>query len=148
MMTEDQVNNKVKEWLERQGYSYKGVLNAKPKEGARSSGYGQVPAPDGSEPPAVLVDHQGVKDREHEIIWIEAKGGECGMSDLLQGFVRVVYACYHGAGSGLLAAPSEQARRMVEQSNFLSRVAVSCERRLGILDAEKGEVHWLCDPVP
>jgi len=39
--------------------------------------------------------------------------------------------------------PPEQAQRMLEQRDFLKRVSVSCERRLGILDAEKGEVHWL-----
>jgi hypothetical protein len=144
MMTEGQVNEAVRVWLEHQGYSYKGVLNSKPTGKADPNGYGQVPVPDGSIPPAVLIDHQGVKDREHEIIWVEAKGENCGMSDLLQGFVRVAYACYHGAGSGLLAAPTGQARRMMGQRAFLERVAASCERRLGVLDAEEKEVCWLC----
>ena len=144
-MTENQVNESVKRWLLAEGFAYKGILNAKPKEGANPSGYGQVPVPDGSILSSVLIDHQGVKDREHEIIWIEAKGGNCSMSDLLQGFVRVAYGCFWGGGSGLLAVPSEQAQRMIEQQVFLKKVSMSCERRLGILDAEKGEVHWLLD---
>lgn len=142
-MTEEEVNILVKVWLLSQGYSYKGILNARPKNGINSIGWGQVPIPDGSNPPSVLIDHQGIKDRNHEIIWIEAKGGSCGMSDLLQGFIRMAYACYWGGGSGLLAIPTEQSQRMLEQSDFLRKVSKSSERRLGILDAEKNEVYWL-----
>ena len=142
-MTENQVNESTKRWLVANGYTYKGILNAKPKENANPSGYGQIPVPDGYSPPAVLIDHTGHKDRPVDLVWVEAKGGDCGMSDLLQGFIRVAYACYQGAGSGLLAVPSEQAMRMIEQRDFLKKVSMSCERRLGILDAEKGEIHWL-----
>lgn len=141
-MTEDQVNVQVRAWLERQGYTYKGILNTKPSSRANPNGYGQVPVPDGSIPPAVLIDHTGHKDRPVDLVWVEAKGGRY-LSDMLQGFIRVAYACYHGAGSGLLAVPSEQAGLMLEQSDFLRRVSLSCERRLGILDVEKGEAYWL-----
>ena len=140
-MTENEVNEKCKEWLLVSGFKYKGVLNTKPDEAADPNGYGQVPVPDGTRD--VLIDHQGVNDRERSLIWVEAKGDDCGMSDLLQGFIRVVYACYWGGGSALLAVPNEAWQRILQQQDFLRRVAVSCERRVGILDAEKGRVYWL-----
>jgi len=131
-MTENEVNLKCRDWLISQGYAYKGVLN---------DGKGDVPVPDGYN--QVRIDHQGIHDRNHDLIWVEAKGSNAGMSDLLEGFIRMVYGCWHGAGRGLLAIPSVECERMLEQRDFLKRVGVSCERKIGILDAGKGEVHWL-----
>ena len=140
-MTENEINEKVKEWLTRNGYSYKGVLNSAPDKKADSTGYGQVPVPDGTR--SVLLDHQGVNDREHSLIWIEAKGSKVGMSMLLQGFARVSYACYHGAGRGLLACPTTEFEMMFAQKNFLRAIGVASERSLGLLDGESGKVEWL-----
>jgi len=141
MTTENEVNVKCREWLGKNGYKYKGILNAKPEKSTDENGFGQVPIPDGTR--SVLIDHQGVRDRPVDLIWIEAKGSDVGMSQLLEGFIRMVYACYHGGGKGLLAIPTIESARMLEQSDFLRRVAVSCERQVGILDAEGGSVTWL-----
>ncbi len=141
-MTENEVNEAVKKWLTGQGYTYKGILNpGNGKANSKDTGYGQVSVPDGTR--SVLIDHTGHNDFTKDLIWVEAKGGECGMSQLLEGFVRMVYGCYHGGGSGLLATPSAECSRMLEQRDFLKRVGISCERKVGILDAEKGEVQWL-----
>lgn len=95
-MTEDEVNIVCKSWLETNGYKYKGILNAKPKLKAETNGYGQVPVPTNGNS-QVLIDHQGVNDKNRSIIWIEAKGSGVGMSQLLEGFTRVCYACYKNA---------------------------------------------------
>ena len=151
-MTENEVNEKCKEWLLANDYKYKGVCNTSKEKpgksklasgGSKDTGFGDVPVPDGNDQAQVLIDHQGVKDRKHEIIWVEAKGGDSSMSDLLQGFIRMVYACYWGGGSGLLAVPSAECQRMLQQRDFLKRVSVSCERRIGVLDAGTGKAYWL-----
>ena len=142
-MTEDEVNISVKKWLESHNYKYKGILNPENgKANSNDTGYGQVPIPLPSGERSVLIDHQGVKDRPVDLIWVEAKG-EVGMSQLLEGFIRMVCACYWGGGSGLLAIPSAECGGMLEQRDFLERVGLSCERKVGILDAENKEVYWL-----
>jgi hypothetical protein len=143
-MTEDEVNISVKKWLLSQKYKYKGILNPG-SDRAKSTdiGFGQVqiPLPNGKR--LILIDHQGVRDVPPDLIWVEAKGGEVGMSQLLEGFIRVTCACYWGGGSGLLAIPPAECKIILEQQEFLRLVGVSCERRVGILDAEKQEAYWL-----
>jgi len=143
-MKEDEVNLKCREWLEKQGYDYKGILNARPKENCSDNGYGQVPAPDGSRDGLgqVLIDHQGKKDRPADLIWIEAKGSGVNFSTLLEGYIRVVYACYWGGGKGLLAVPNKEYERAIEQKAFLAQVAQAAERQMGVLNAEDIEVTW------
>jgi len=140
-MTENEINEKVREWLTQRGYSYKGVLNTKPKEGANSNGYGQVVVPDGTR--NVLIDHTGHRDRPVDLIWIEAKGSGVGLSMLLQGFSRVGYAVYHGGGKGLLACPTAEFEMMFAQREFLKAIGIASERSLGLLDGETGRVEWL-----
>ena len=142
----ESLNIKVREWLLDQGYSYKGVLNARPKKSTKPSGFGQVPVPDrlkdnGST--AVLIDHQGIKNRPVDLIWIEAKGSGVGMSQLLEGFSRMAYAVYHGGGRGLLAIPTVEFEMMFTQRTFLGAIVISAERPLGLLDAENRRVEWL-----
>jgi len=158
-MTENEVNLAVRAWLTRNGYKYKGVLNSKndtqrlfketrvdqsqpnqPNNSIANQVFGQVPLP--CRERLILIDHTGHNDRTKDLIWVEAKG-EVGMSQLLEGFIRVVCACYWGGGSGLLAIPSIECDQMLEQQDFLRRVGASCERKVGILDAEQKEVHWL-----
>lgn len=142
-MTENEVNISVKKWLESQNYKYKGILNfGNGKVKSSDVGFGQVPVPLPSGMRSILIDHTGHNDITKDLIWVEAKG-EVGMSQLLEGFIRVVCACYWGGGSGLLAIPATECEQMLEQRDFLKRVGVSCERKIGILDAEKKEVHWL-----
>lgn len=160
-MTENEVNLAVKKWLVSNGYKYKGVLNSKNDTSRQFKGtkvnpsqpshqdnsstsqvLSQVPVPLPYGERLILIDHQGVKDRPVDLIWVEAKG-EVGISQLLEGFIRVTCACYWGGGNGLLAIPSAECDKMLEQREFLKRVGVSCERKIGILDAEKKEVHWL-----
>lgn len=143
-MTENEVNEVVKGWLLSQGYAYKGILNTgNSKTKSNDIGYGQVPIPFPSGERSILIDHQGHNDRTKDLLWVEAKGGKTGMSQLLEGFIRVCAACYWGGGSGLLAIPTTECEQMLEQWDFLKRVAMSCERRVGILDAEKRIVNWL-----
>ncbi len=150
-MTEDQVNIACRKWLEGQGFKYKGVLNsfANGKRGRNKFNgddepYGQVPVPDGSERGrAVLLDHQGVKDRPIELIWIEAKGSDVNFSTLLEGFIRMAYAVYYGGGKGLLAIPDKEYKEVVIRQEFLSKVSRAAERTLGVLNAETGDISWL-----
>ncbi len=142
-MTEDEVNISVKKWLESHNYKYKGILNyGNGKINPSNTGFGQVLVPLPSRERLILIDHTGHNDYTKDLIWVEAKG-EVGMSQLLEGFTRVVCACYWGGGSGLLAIPSAECETMLEQRDFLRRVGVACERKVGILDAENSEVHWL-----
>ena len=141
-MTENEINERVRDWLTGQGFVYKGVLNMKPKDSANSNGYGQVAVPDGTR--NVLIDHTGHKDHPIiDLIWIEAKGSGVGMSMLLQGFSRVGYAVYHGGGKGLLACPTTEFEMMLDRGDFLRAIGIASERSLGLLDAEKKEVYWL-----
>jgi len=130
-MTENEVNIKVKHWLVAQGFHYKGILNV---------GKGQVPAPD--ENRQVLIDHQGVKDNPIDLIWVEAKGSGCGMSTLLQGFIRTVYAIWNGGGNGFLAIPNEEFLIMKKQAEFLERVSqsVNGKGQMGVLNVETNEI--------
>jgi len=139
-MKEDEVNLKCRGWLEEQGYDYKGILNARPKEKCSDNGYGQVPCPDGIG--QVLIDHQGKRDRPVDLIWIEAKGAGVNFSTLLEGYIRVVYACYWGGGRGLLAVPSREYERVIEQKAFLAKVAQAAERQMGVLNAEENKIVW------
>lgn len=128
-MTEDEVNKWVEGWLIERGYKYKGILNV---------GLGQVPVPDGTR--QVLLDHQGVKDNPIDLVWIEAKGSGVNLSQLLEGFIRVVYGVFHGGGNGYLAIPHAEYEKLLEQKDFLKAIAESVNGKgtMGLLDAEKG----------
>lgn len=127
-MSENEVNLKVKEWLEKQGYHYKGILN---------KGKGQVAIPDGNR--QVLLDHQGIKDSPIDLVWVEAKGSGVNFSGLLEGFIRTVYAIYHGGGDGFLATPHAEYQKLLEQKDFLEAVALAVNGKgtMGLLDVEK-----------
>lgn len=133
-MTEQEVNEKVKEWLLANGFRYKGVLRD-----------GDVPAPDGYR--RVRIDHQGYDDANLRLIWVEAKGSNTPLSELLEGFIRLAYAMWHGGGDGLLAVPSEEAQILLDETvrSFLSEIAsaLSLKGNIGIWDVEKGEIVWL-----
>lgn len=161
-MTENDVNLACKQWLEAKGFKYKGILKSKAMKAkstsdqptelesklqntkhatvsiAKSSGFGQVPVPDGSR--SVLIDHAGISDRyPPDLLWIEAKGSGLSLSELLEGFIRVAYAVWHGGGRGLLAAPSKEIETLSNQSEFLAAVsdALVGKGQLGLLDIEK-----------
>lgn len=141
-MTEDEVNICCKDWLIDKGYKYKGILNARKDRGkdcTKGNGFGQVPVPDGNR--SVLVDHQGFRNDIPDLVWIEAKGSDINFSELLEGFVRTVYAVYHGGGNGYLAVPHAEYEKMLEQREFLKAVAESVNGKglMGLLDAEKGQ---------
>lgn len=144
-MTEDEVNLVCQQWLVSNGYAYKGILNVKPKitkeRNGKNSGWGQVAVPDGKG--QVLIDHQGISDKDRSIIWIEAKGGGDAFSELLQGFIRLLYACYHGGGKGLLAVPEDEYNQLLEQRDFLAKVTKAGERKVGLFNAENNIVKWL-----
>lgn len=127
-MTEDEVNKICRNWIRRQGFHYKGILNR---------GKGQVPVPDGTR--SVLIDHQGTKDNPIDLIWVEAKGSGCNLSELLEGFIRVAYAVWHGAGRGLLAAPAKEVAILRKQKDFLASISSG----LGLLDVESGDALWI-----
>lgn len=134
-MTEQEVNEKVREWLLANGFRYKGVLSS-----------GDVPAPDGYR--RVRIDHQGYRDSfPPEVLWVEAKGSGTSLSELLEGFIRLAYAMWHGGGNGLLAVPSEEAEILLDETvrPFLSEIAstLSLKGNIGIWDVESGEIVWL-----
>jgi len=161
-MTEDEVNLKVKEWLQNHSFHYKGILNTRNGKSINSSknqpsemesklqktnhsysklqktGWGQVPIPDGGR--QVLLDHQGIKDNPIDLVWIEAKGSDVNFSELLEGFIRTIYAIYHGGGNGYLAIPHAEYLRLLEQKEFLKAVAESVNGKgtMGLLDVERG----------
>lgn len=140
-MTEDQVNTIVEKWLLSKGYKYKGVCKNR-KIAQKENSVGQIPVPDGTR--QVLIDHQGVKDAPNiDLLWIEAKGGGDNLSELLQGFIRVIYAVWHGGGRGLLAVPQSEFNMLNEQIIFLASVAKSAERQIGLFNAETLVIDWL-----
>jgi hypothetical protein len=133
-LTEDEVNLKVKEWLENHSYHYKGILNV---------GKGQVPVPDGTR--SVLIDAQGFRDDIPDLIWIEAKGSDLNLSELLEGFIRVNYAVFEGGGRGFLATPHKEFELLLERKEFLGAVAHSVNGKgyIGLLDIERGTIAEL-----
>lgn len=165
-MTEDEVNLKVREWLENHSFHYKGILNTrdgnsnqrkseryKPSQyitrygtatnqayNSKETGYGQVPVPlpDGSR--SILIDHQGISDKyPPKLVWVEAKGSDNNLSELLEGFIRLCAAIYWGGGNGYLAVPNAEYEKLIEQREFLEAVAHSVNGRgqMGLLDVEK-----------
>jgi hypothetical protein len=133
-MTEQEVNEKVREWLLANGFRYKGVLRD-----------GDVPAPDGYR--RVRIDHQGYDDANLKLIWVEAKGSNTPLSELLEGFIRLAYAMWHGGGDGLLAVPSQEAEMLLDETvrPFLAEIAATLSLRgnIGIWDVEGGKMVWL-----
>lgn len=133
-MTEQEVNEKVKEWLLANGFRYKGVLRD-----------GDVPAPDGYR--RVRIDHQGYDDANLRLIWVEAKGSNTPLSELLEGFIRLAYAMWHGGGDGLLALPAEEAEMLLDETvrPFLEEVskALTIRGKIGIMDVEGEKIVWL-----
>lgn len=142
-MTENQVNKEVEKLLISQGYKYKGVNKSRKLTTKDIVNVGQVPIPDGTR--QVLIDHQGIKDQPIDLIWIEAKGSGVGMSQLLEGFSRVGYACYCGGGKGLLAIPDAEFNQLLEilPKGYLSKIAKASERTMGLLNAETSIIEWL-----
>ncbi len=130
-MTEDEVNLKVKEWLLSRSFRYKGILK---------KGLGQVPVPDGIGR-SVLIDHQGLKTKPIDLLWIEAKGSGRNFSELLEGFIRAVYAIYYGGGNGYLAVPHKEYTILLGRKDFLKAIAESVNGKgtMGLLDVERGE---------
>ena len=130
-MTEDEVNLRVKRWLIDHRFRYKGILN---------KGLGQVPVPDNNR--QVLLDHQGIKTKPPDLLWVEAKGSDVNFSQLLEGYIRTVYAIYHGGGNGFLAVPHNEYLRLLDQKEFLEAIAHSVNGKgtMGLLDAERGVI--------
>ena len=134
-MTENEVNEKVKRWILSNGYPhYKGILNI---------GKGQVAVPLPNSNREVLIDHQGFNDFAKDLIWIEAKGEKDNLSELLEGFIRVLCAVYYGGGSGLLAIPDAEYQKLIGHKQFLAQIAVASERQIGLLNVEKDRLEWL-----
>jgi len=127
-MTEDEVNILCREWLISKGYKYKGILN---------KGLGQVPVPDGTR--QVLIDHCGIRDNPIDLVWIEAKGSDLNLSELLEGFIRVNYAVFEGGGNGYLAIPHKEYERLLEHKEFLEAVvhSVNGKGQMGLLNIER-----------
>lgn len=123
----DEVNIGCREWLEKRGFKYKGILNV---------GFGQVPVPDGNR--QVLLDHQGFSVTTQELIWIEAKGSGVNFSELLEGFIRTCYGVYHGGGIGYLAVPKNEYDKLLGQTTFLESAAhvINGRGTMGLLDIE------------
>ena len=154
-MKEKEVNEKVKAWLEKQNYSYKGVLKG-----------GDVPIANGKRD--VKLDAHGVrlindkkgivpfeegkgydgnsntKDYQFESIWIEAKG-DVGMSDLIEAFGRVCYAIWHSKGLGLVAVPKKQFEMMREEKDFFMQMAKVTVGNgvVGVMDTETNKIITL-----
>lgn len=158
-MKEEEVNKAVKKWLEKNGYTYKGVAKEKGKYGS-----GDVPVPNGKRD--VLIDNQGTRlvdeegnivsflderyyktdkktDKLHfEVIWIEGKGDDVGFSEILEGFIRVVYAVFYGGGIGLLATGRERFEKIMEEKSFFESVAKVTigKGKVGVMNTETEEV--------
>lgn len=151
-MIEKEVHVLSKRWLESQGYQYKGVCNEGKTFENRYDGQvekvgGHVPVPTVTENEKVLIDNQGEKQENGKWIrvWIEDKGSNANLSTLLEGFIRVVYAVYHGGGDGLLSVPHDRMRIIEENMDFIKQVAEVTvgKGRIGILDAEKNRQFFI-----
>ena len=140
-MIEDEVHPLSKKFLESQGYtSYKGVCN---KNGEYGSG--DVPVPTECVE-KVRIDHQGEKQTKdgYDRLWIEDKGST-GLSTLLEGFTRLLYAIYNGSGDGLLGLPHDMIQVIKANEEFFKRLAVVAvgKGRVGILDVETQKIYEL-----
>lgn len=127
-MIESKVNEKVKDWALKNGYTYKGVV---------SNGEVPVPTTFGND---VKIDAQ-VEKEPHERIWIEGKG-EVGVSTLIQGLGRLTFAVYYGGGKGLLAIDGERTKRLLKYESWL-KWFVGGGMKLGIFNVEENQITWL-----
>lgn len=108
-MKEEEVIKKAIEWAEANGYSYIG----KGKQNQQNLG-SDIPVP-GSER-LVLIDGKAEKDGER--LWIEAKGDNVGLSELLEGLARLQFAVFYGGGKGILAVGAESLKKVLRHRDF------------------------------
>lgn len=128
-MNEGGINKAVKEWAEANGYQYKGVLNK-----------GDVPVPT-TYTQEVRIDAllEKATDKNIERIWIESKCDD-SLSELLSGFVKVVFAVYYGGGRGMLACSKKDAESLLEHKDFLKYLSEGLEVNLLSVD-DKGNIE-------
>lgn len=117
-MDEDEVKTCAKRWLEKQNYKVQeevGVLGTQRE---------------------VILDFWSYKDGSvPEIIWVEAKG-DTNLSELLEGFIRLKFAIYHGGGLGILALPHKTCQKLLKHKAFLKQV----EKVIYLLDVERNRL--------
>lgn len=118
-MNEDEVKQKVQEWLEKQGYIVKPEIGVSGTERE------------------IILDFFAYKDPP-SILWIEAKGDE-SLSQLLEGFIRVELAIFLGGGQGILAVPTEACQKLLKYKDFLNQA----KNVIKLFDAQQGQTYQL-----
>jgi len=67
----------------------------------------------------VIIDYWLFKE-PNENVWVECKGNQ-GISDLLEGFIRLEFAIFYGGGKGFLAVPNEAFCKLEKYKDFLKQ---------------------------
>ena len=103
-MDENEVKKRTKEWLEKKGYTVKSEVG--------------VPGTNRE----VIMDYYAYREREGEpeILWVECKG-DCNLSYLLEGFVRLEFTLWLGGGIGILAIPHEAKQKLLKHEKFFEQ---------------------------
>ena len=115
-MDESEVSKLVMKWLRNNGYKFKTEPNTDEEKNVR-------------------LDFYAYKEENGQptIFWIECKGDN-GLSELLEGWIRVEYAIYHNGGLGIFACPNKSANKLLKIKPFLSKTV---SKNIAILDVEK-----------
>lgn len=67
----------------------------------------------------VIIDYWLFKE-PNENVWVECKG-DVGLSELLEGFIRLEFAVYYGGGKGILAIPDQAFLKLEKYNEFLKQ---------------------------
>lgn len=100
-MQEPQVSQIVQQYFSKQGYKIHREIAV------------------GGTDREVIIDYWLFKE-PNENIWVECKGDQ-GISDLLEGFIRLEFAVFYGGGKGILAIPNEAYQKLTKYAEFLKQ---------------------------
>ncbi len=123
-MDEPEVSQRAIKWLRNQGYRVKT----------------EVPLPHPNGLREVVLDLHAYKDinDEPDIIWCECKG-DVGMSQLLEGFIRLLACIIYGGSKGYLFLPHDATERILKYPEVLE-IATNVMR---IVDIETETIHTI-----
>lgn len=123
-MYEPEVVLKVRALLQAQGFKLKG----QPDEG-------DVTLLNES----IRVDLQGFRNASPpDLLWVECKGGETNLKDLLCDFISLLLVLNEYGGQAILACPSKEYCRLMEHKEFLDKLQQNIAKgSVTVIDVEK-----------
>lgn len=125
-MDEPEVILRVREYLEAQGFKLKG----QPTEGDITLNGGDL-----------RVDIQGFRETvPPDLIWVECKGDDAKLKDLLADFTSLLLVISGYGGQGILACPSQSYKKITAYQEFLDTLQKNTGKgQVQILNVESNQ---------